>query len=423
MRGSDILRLALKNLKRRKSRAALTVIGVVIGIACIILMVSIGQSNYEEYKNTIFRGASFTCVYVNPGSGKHSQQLNDSTVMAISSLAGVKAVTPVIKIPCAFELGREKINAYANAVDFTVFSEQIKIVYGFPFASSSASPEIVVSKKCANSIIGQTSSIEEDSSAGDGNIMRLVNTGINFYLGMHNEYSAEGEFSISRGYRSKIVGISDDNASAYMNIEIAKKMIRENRKLSDKYELSSSKYSQIILWADNINSVKTIIEQLESIGLAVSSPVQDLGVMASEHASRQNLLIILGLTAILISSIGIANTMFANVLERKQEIAIYKIIGMPLNRIRLMFLIESGILGLIGGVIGVILSYITVFIINNYQKSFLLGSVVKISAEIHISPLVILASCIFSLAIGLVAGGYPVWKLTKLSPVEAVRNV
>ena len=137
-------------------------------------------------------------------------------------------------------------------------------------------------------------------------------------------------------------------------------------------------------------------------------------------------LVLGGLAAIslLVAAIGIANTMIMSIYERTREIGIMKVLGCFISNIRIMFLMEAGMIGLLGGGIGVLISYIISFFMNKFGSG-LMSSMMGTdgSTPISIIPLwLVLLALIFSSFIGLISGFYPANRAVKISALEAIKN-
>ena len=131
-------------------------------------------------------------------------------------------------------------------------------------------------------------------------------------------------------------------------------------------------------------------------------------------------MIVIGIAAVslLVGGIGIMNTMYTGVLERTREIGIMKAIGAQNKDILSIFLIESGLLGLVGGVIGSLIGLGLAFSVSKIAGGFLGGSGIKVT----ISYPLLFGAIAFSLIIGIASGLLPAMQASKLRPVEALRR-
>lgn len=139
----------------------------------------------------------------------------------------------------------------------------------------------------------------------------------------------------------------------------------------------------------------------------------------------------IGAVSLFVAAIGITNTMMMSIYERTKEIGVMKVLGCDLRNIRTLFLMEAGFIGFIGGVIGLMLSFIISFVINKISASGgqdmmnvgIVGVGSANSSGISYIPLwLVLLSLIFAILVGMVAGFFPARRAMKLSPLAAIRN-
>jgi ABC-type antimicrobial peptide transport system permease subunit len=145
--------------------------------------------------------------------------------------------------------------------------------------------------------------------------------------------------------------------------------------------------------------------------------------MQQEQGRQQSQLIAIGLISLLVSAIGIANTMLASILERSREIGVMKVVGLGIGKINLMFLVESALIGLAGGMIGLGISYVLGALTNlGGSEMNLLGMHFQNGVKLVIPWWLALGAAGISCAVGVVSGIYPARKATKMSPLEAIRS-
>ena len=129
----------------------------------------------------------------------------------------------------------------------------------------------------------------------------------------------------------------------------------------------------------------------------------------------------IGAVSLFVAAIGITNTMMMSIYERTKEIGVMKVLGCDLRNIRSLFLMEAGFIGFIGGVIGLILSFILSVVINKVAANA--NEYMAASGGISYIPIwLVLLSLVFAVMVGMVAGFFPARRAMRLSPLAAIRN-
>ena len=208
-----------------------------------------------------------------------------------------------------------------------------------------------------------------------------------------------------------------------MSIPAANKLIRENRKLMDQQGVKEGQYTQGYVNAVDVDSVAEVLQAVKDMGFQAYSPTEWITQMQEEQARQQSQLIAIGLISLLVSAIGIANTMLASILERSREIGVMKVLGLGISKINLMFLVEAAMIGLLGGLIGLGISYVFGAIANfgGGEISFL-GMYFQNGVQLSIPWWLALGAVAIAVGVGIVSGIYPARKATKMSPLEAIRS-
>lgn len=168
--------------------------------------------------------------------------------------------------------------------------------------------------------------------------------------------------------------------------------------------------------------------------MEIQNQLTELGYEAYSNAewlesSMQSLVYVqavlggIGAVSLFVAAIGITNTMMMSIYERTKEIGVMKVLGCDLRNIRSLFLMEAGFIGFIGGVIGLILSFLISFVINRIAGSANQGIISGGAGGISYIPLwLVLLSLVFAILVGMIAGFFPARRAMKLSPLAAIRN-
>ncbi len=178
-------------------------------------------------------------------------------------------------------------------------------------------------------------------------------------------------------------------------------------------------YSNIAIRCKDIDTTKRIFDELNQQGFVVSSMIS---IIESNKQFQNTLMFALGgigAISLLVAAIGIANTMMMSIYERTKEIGIFKVLGLSLHKIRNLFLMEAGLIGLIGSALGLGLSFIISHVIQRIGENQ--GSAMG-PLRSYIPPGLAIAALVFGTLIGVLSGFAPARRAMKLSPLQAIRN-
>ena len=184
-------------------------------------------------------------------------------------------------------------------------------------------------------------------------------------------------------------------------------------------------YSQITVLADDTNHVQSIEKELRAMGYDTNSSMDYLTQMQEQTKFLRSILGAIGVVAFFVAALSITNTMVMSIYERTREIGIMKVLGCKLSDIRGMFLIEAGIIGVTGGILGIGLSYIASAVVNTLAAKggmSMVGIDASTSALSVIPPWLDLAALVLATAVGVISGLYPAIRATRLSALDAIKN-
>lgn len=451
MNNIDIARMTLKNLLRRKTRTLLTVMGVVIGTASIVIMVSIGIGMNEGFKNEISRMGSLNTINVrSPETGMYyamnetggsmtekKRELDDTAVSDFLRIKGVEAVIPFIETHGKIKVGKyigyvqiqgidprymEKLDLKLSEGRFITGEDKTSVVFGFGIKDGLYNPK----------------ASQRYRWGGERPEVDLLNEKITLSLDMSfgEEYmAAEGQAQKKPlTYKISGVGILQEGSyeyysSLFMDINQLKKIIKDFNKGKSRNDNTGDYrdikgYSKIIVKVKDIKDVQNVQKQIKDMGFFSDSLTDILESMQKTSSSIRIVLGAIGAVSLLVASIGITNTMVMAIFERTREIGIMKVIGASLKDIKRLFLFEAAAIGLLGGIIGLIVSYGVSYLLNTAGFALMgFWGPGGEGSKTSIIPLWLAGSAmLFTTFIGLVSGYYPAKRAMNLSALEAIRK-
>jgi putative ABC transport system permease protein len=240
------------------------------------------------------------------------------------------------------------------------------------------------------------------------------------------QYLGEGDMK-KKEYKVRVAGVfqegvGDYGSTIYLPLELVKSMNEWNTGEGPKGRgvEESQGYENVRVKVTNNDVVQQVVEEIRAQGLETWSPTDMLEELNQVFLIIQLILGGIGSVALLVATIGIVNTMTMSILERNKEIGVMKALGATIPNIKLMFLIESGVIGILGGLVGLASSYGLVMVVNLVAKN-MMGD--NLNSSLAVIPAwLAMAAMAFSLVIGIIAGLYPAGKAAKISPLEAIRN-
>lgn len=442
MKKSDIFAMALKNLKGRRSRTKLTIIGVVIGTCAIVIMISIGAgiNNMltQEYKSS--STATRISIYANtdPNADEADKMpLNDSAVSYFKSMDHVETVLPVINMSDYVSITRGKYTYNGGsvmAVDFDTLEKLgVQVENGTLKRQSDPYTVYVGSTAVTNFADKQGNSVECEY---DDNF-NLVSCEIDplkdtFYLAPAVLDAENQTASSAATHKLRVAGVLsgsgssglDSIGSIFIDIRAAEKIIREYNAINNKPN-KPVEYSEVFVYTDKIDNVKSVQSNLNAVGLSTYSNQDDQEYIKKIMTVVQVVLGAIGAVSMFVAAFGISNTMIMAVYERTKEIGVMKVIGCDISDIKTVFLCEAGLIGFIGGVIGVFISIIVSLIANAVAGAVLSSTLSDMSIRVTVSsvPLWLVVLGIgFSVLVGVISGVSPANRAVKVSALKAIHN-
>lgn len=437
MRISDILAICWRNLTRRKLRTALTAFGVVIGVCAILVMISIGLG-LEQYFNEMLAGwGDLTVINVNNWSG--NKTLNDAAVKEMQAIEGVDIATPFYQMEYSLMLTAKKGRYTQYGQIYGIYPEALEKL-GFEVETGSTLRE---GDKEYSMVVGKNVNYrfrdtKKRNGYGDrvdpypdqfGRIKDPFVDVTKDKLVMVLRAQKEGVKDIE--IKPVVAGVMKESDSNWESREGIFMDINELKSLHIKYckqnglpKPTEFKYQDVRVKCEDVDKVAAVQAVIkDEMGFDCYS-MEDSRKSLQDQA-RMIQMVLGGLAAIslFVAAIGIANTMVMSIIERTREIGIMKVIGAEVGNIRVMFLMEAGMIGLLGGIVGVGLSYAISYVINTFAGGMFQNMGGGAGGQVSIIPIWLVAfALIFSVLIGIIFGFLPANRAVKISALEAIKH-
>lgn len=410
MRPIDIIRLAVSHLMNRGLRSWLTVMGVVVGVMAVVAIVSIGeglqQSVTEQFSrlgtNTITITPGYSGAFergpMRHGSGSlgtRSGNLTERDMVFLKGIPGVEQVNGIVSGKADVNFLDESTSANLVGVDTQVWKYIIETeLSAGRYLEQGDTFSAVIGDRIANGIYKEP-------------------------VQLNRQMNIEGKtFKVVGILKPAVFGTED--SQVFVPRDSARKILTD---------IEADQLSSIVVQIDGSMDVDAISDQIDSkllISHQVTEEKKDFTIRSPQafqervsEMTRTITLFIGGIAAVslLVGGLGIANTMFMSVMERTRQIGILKSLGTTNREVTMIFLIEAGLMGFIGGVFGILLGFIASGAISIVGFRLFGGR----ETVTVIPPELIVFALIFSLVVGILSGILPARRAAKLQPVEALR--
>ena len=383
----NLLKLVQRNLLQRKGRFVFTLLGITIGMAAFVALLSLGGGMQGEL--TRQAGALGAQLIVTPknwcaydqisilSGNALPESLQEEVLDKVSAIEGITAV-PYLTLGTAVQNKPVLLTG--------ILPQDMKAFRGWEVAQGSW----FVSDNERAIVLGF-------GIAGP------------FALEVGDTVRVQGETLTIKGILRE-TGNNDDT-SMYIPLSVAQEL----------YDVEGF-VSYLAVQVDDLTKMESYTAAiLEVANVAVTSDEQLLSTVLSMLGSVNITLQAIALVALIAAAFGIINTMMTATYERRREIGIMRAIGGSKSTIFKAFLLESGLYGLLGGILGVAVGLAASFMIAPLIAESSLNDLLKgAEAQVSIDPSIIGLSILFSLVISIASGVYPAWKASNLTPVEAI---
>ena len=433
MKIQDIFSYSFSAIKLRKLRAALTTLGVVIGIAAIVALLSITTGLQTTITGQLERSLAADTLIVVPGSSalgggagqggggqfgggglgggsnnaplfvNYTSEINNLSSHITGSLAIIQKIGYITN-----SSGNTRIAQSIVGVDFqeyaTVYSTTFVAASG-TIPSNPSDTDLVVGARVADPRLNGTQFVLANELV---NITWSNNTVLPF---VNKTYTANVSGVLARIGGFGIGGPSD--TGIYMPLSQAETFFGTEEADMIIVKLDSSD-------ASVINATSTAITSYFNNEVSVVSATAVQSLLTTIFSTIQLFLGGIAAISLLVAGIGITNIMIVSLIERTREIGILKALGMKSRTVLYIFLTESVIIGLIGAIVGIISGWVLADVVSLLLgRGGIIGSALVITPEL--TPTVLLGALAFGVGISVIFALYPAWRASRLKPVDALR--
>jgi ABC-type antimicrobial peptide transport system permease subunit len=475
--------MCLRNLFKRKLRTFLTILGVMVGTAAIVVMISLGLAVNENFTSQIERMGDMTLITVYDqsryqqfgnvtvsgmgGQNMGIPKLDDAAIAAFEQIPNVVVATPIMQANLFFKSGKYALQSW----DCYGLKPEAMPLLGYNIETGRLLQEgdryEVVFGQLAEKNFYDTNQRNwwennrfwEAYAGGESETFvdifndRIMMSPDRRYIWSQEEgekeYDDDDEDAPRpiRPVEITVVGQLDfrENDWTYMSgIYFEINTLKELKAAGEKAEKDSNQefghfsairgadgttYETAYVKVNDLNKTKDVAQIIKDMGYDSWYMGQWLESTIETMRSLQVLLAAIGAVSLFVAAIGIANTMVMAIYERTREIGVMKVIGAAIKDIRRLFLLESALIGFFGGAFGVGLSLLASYVLNNSNISFFADmgmsyyntgeDVTKVSL---ITPWLCGVALGFASAVGLVSGYFPARRAMKLSALSAIRT-
>ena len=433
------------NMKRRKVRTFLTVLGVMIGVISVVALLSVGIGVKNEMIDSAVASGSVNQIKVySEAGGKHKDRMiTDRTIDTFSSITNVSGCYPLYEVAVSMKYGEYEY--YGNLVG--VPGNELgswDLSYGEKNADSSRTPELIAGSSVGKLFFNQNT-YDSYENREKKRIVALIGKRFDTTVGWvgENEKTVKLKLAgvLSDGDKDdnsaqdeesdETMDISEDysekSQTIYCDMDSLKSLLRmvsaDGKLYGQPVDGNGNSYREFVytsavVTVDDIDNVDAMVKKFQDMGYQTENSKEYLDTIQKYLKMIQLLLGGIGMIALVVAVIGISNTMTTSVFDRVNEIGILKVLGCDMDELRLLFLMEAAVIGLAGGILGVLSSYGVRLVVNKAAVS--LFHLAKGTQGALIPWWLALAGVLGSVFLGVAAGYFPARWASKLRPIDAV---
>lgn len=396
----NFFKLVFKSVRYRPIRSWLTIFGIVIGIMLVVIILSLGNGIKNTIKGTLQAFGSDSIIIL-PGKETNpllglvgGQKFKERDLMDLENIDGVKFVVPMDYGMANVEYRGEKKAVLLHAANWKNYTQVLESFQGIKLEEGQWPGDEIT----ARAVLGYVTTrdlFQKKVAVGDEIIIKSKRFIVSGTMSRIGEQMIDSVVFISTDLFRELTGARSGAGSAFVKIvpgapiDIIAKQIR--------YKLSQQEV------------------------------IRDFTLLTPEKAGRlagnvlsvvELILIVVALISLVVGAVGIMNTMYTSVLERTKQIGVMKAVGASSEAILSLFLIESGLIGLVGGILGIIFGVLSAYIISLVADSYGIRGLFSFTSLDFFGFAVIL---IITFITGVISGALPARRAAQMEPAEALR--
>lgn len=464
MKIPDLTELALRNLRESLLRNSLTTVGISVGVASLVAMLSLGTGLQQMFSRRLQKSGLFDTVYVTSrrelrGMGREEERngptpgesrvLDETARAEIERLPNVTEANPDIRFATELRFEDKPHLTMISALPSSARSNEAFEKLEGSFFTSDTAPEVILQKSFAEELLGKTPAL----GAPEPGVSELAKPLLGQELTMRYAQraaaapgpvagSGTGDSSddlgasysvISREQKLKIVGISDldpesmrgpTRAKVFLPLKLAESLhVMQPTDLREISQAANGQrvYASISVKVKDPSRIQGVEDSIKKMGFTTFSILDASRSLQQVFKVLYAFLGIFGSLALAVASIGIVNTLVMAILERRREIGIMKAIGASDSDVKKLFFAEAGAMGILGGIVGVVLGWAIGQVINFGTNIYLKRQSIPPEHFWAVPLWLVIFSIVFAFFVSLISGLYPAARAARLDPVQALR--